>query len=186
MPPSAPKPAARPKLASTTRPVSMPTSRAASGLWAAASIALPWRVWLKKAHKAAATAQVTPRIHKDCGWSTAPLTTIGASPLIGGSEWKFLPRRTPAIPRSRIEAPMVTMIRLTTVEPRAGTMPKRWRAKPTRTAMSTAAAAASGKGRPAAATNTVPIPPSMTNSPWAKLMTWLALKTSEKPTATRA
>ena len=79
------------------------------------------------------------------------------------------------MPRRKIEAPIVMMIRVTTEASRAGRTPKRSIARPTATASAIAASAASGSGTPAAARNTVAMPPIMTNSPWAKLITWLAL-----------
>ena len=65
---------------------------------------------------------------------------------------------------------MVIMIRTTGLAPRAGSMAKRCSARPTPVVTTTAINAASGSGTPASATNTVVMPPSMTNSPWAKLM----------------
>ena len=53
-------------------------------------------------------------------------------------------------------------------------------------ASSTAAISASGSGNPEPISETVVMPPIITNSPWAKLMTWLALKMIEKPSATSA
>ena len=123
------------------------------------------------------TWQVAPRLVAD-GRPDGLLRMairIGRSPEKGGSEWKFLSNRTPAMPRRKIEAPMVMMIRVTTEASRAGRTPKRSIARPTATASAIAASAASGSGTPAAATNTVAMPPIMTNSPWAKLITWLAL-----------
>ena len=49
------------------------------------------------------------------------------------------------------------------------------RAATTATVATIAPSAASGSGAPAAARNTVAMPPSMTNSPWAKLMMPVAL-----------
>jgi hypothetical protein len=74
----------------------------------------------------------------------------------------------------RIEAPIVTMISVTAEAPRAGSMARRC-SSPVATAVATAMQAASGSGTPAAATNTVTMPPSMTNSPWAKFTTSEAL-----------
>ncbi len=50
----------------------------------------------------------------------------------------------------------------------------------------TAATAASGSGRPSPAKNTPSMPPSMKNSPWAKLIAPVAAKTIVKPRATSA
>jgi len=82
---------------------------------------------------------------------------------------------TCAAPRRKIEAPMVIMIRATALAPRAGSMAQRWSASPIAAVRTTARSAASGIGTPAAVRNTVDMPPSITNSPWAKLMTSDAL-----------
>jgi hypothetical protein len=70
---------------------------------------------------------------------------------------------------------MVIMISTTGLASPAGSMAKRWSSKPTITVATIARSAASGSGTPAAARNTVVMPPSMTNSPCAKLMTSEAL-----------
>ncbi len=70
---------------------------------------------------------------------------------------------------------MVMMIKVTTEPSRAGSMASFSSNSPMATVTATAAAMASGIGRPSPRKNTVPMPPSMTNSPWAKLITWLAL-----------
>ena len=70
---------------------------------------------------------------------------------------------------------MVMMISVTAEAPRAGSIASRCSSRPTATAATIASSAASGSGTPAAAANTVTMPPSMTNSPWAKLMTSEAL-----------
>ena len=70
---------------------------------------------------------------------------------------------------------MVMMISVTALAPRAGSMARRCSSRPTATATTTANSAASGNGNPAAAANTVTMPPSMTNSPCAKLTTSEAL-----------
>ncbi len=67
------------------------------------------------------------------------------------------------------------MISVITEAPLAGRTPKRSSARPIATASAIAPSAASGSGRPAAARNTVAMPPIITNSPCAKLITWLAL-----------
>ena len=66
---------------------------------------------------------------------------------------------------------MVMMISVTGEAPRAGSIASRCSSNPTAIATTIASSAASGSGTPAAAANTVTMPPSMTNSPWAKLMT---------------
>jgi len=122
-----------------------------------------------------ATAAVPPRTQKLCDWTDAPSTSIGASPENDGSLWNCLSNRICAAPRSRIEAPMVMMIKVTAGAPRAGSIASQYSRSPTATAATTAMSAASGSGTPAAATNTVTMPPSMTNSPCAKFTTSEAL-----------
>ncbi len=82
---------------------------------------------------------------------------------------------TAATPRSRIEAPMVMMISVTGDAPLAGSIASRCSAMPTRTATASASRAASGSGMPAATAKKVTMPPIMTNSPCAKLITSEAL-----------
>ena len=65
---------------------------------------------------------------------------------------------------------MVIMISATGLAPRAGSMAKRCKANPTPVVTTMAISAANGSGTPAIAMKTVVMPPSMTNSPWAKLM----------------
>ena len=70
---------------------------------------------------------------------------------------------------------MVMMISVTADAPRAGSIASACSRRPTATAAATAMSAASGSGTPAAAANTVPMPPIMTNSPCAKFTTSEAL-----------
>ena len=80
-----------------------------------------------------------------------------------------------AMPRRKIDAPMVMMINVTADAPRAGSIARRCRRSPTAVATTIASSAARGIGTPAAAAKNVTMPPSMTNSPCAKLMTSEAL-----------
>jgi hypothetical protein len=91
-----------------------------------------------------------------------------------------------AAPRRKIEAPIVMMIRVTTEAPRAVSTANLSSAMPTRVAATIASPIATGMGSPAATSETVAMPPIMTNSPWAKLITWLELKMIEKPRPTSA
>ena len=70
---------------------------------------------------------------------------------------------------------MVMMISVTADAPRAGSIARRCSRSPTTTAATMAIRAASGSGTPAASAKTVPMPPSITKSPWAKLTTSDAL-----------
>ena len=95
----------------------------------------------------------------------------GSAPNSGGRLWKFLSKITPATPRSRIEAPMVMMISVTAEAPRAGSIARLCSSNPVAVAATTASSMAAGSGTPAAARKNVTMPPIITNSPWAKLMT---------------
>ncbi|MNT97674.1 hypothetical protein D3C72_2400490 [compost metagenome] len=75
----------------------------------------------------------------------------------------------------KIDAPMVMMISDTTGAPRAGPIASLFSATPMAAVTVMAISAASGSGRPASKANTVIMPPSMTNSPWAKFTTSEAL-----------
>ena len=116
----------------------------------------------------------------------APAMAMGRSPLNGGRLWKLRSQITWAAPRRKIEAPMVMIMSVTTEAPRAGSTANFSSAMPTMVAAATASRMASGMGRPSATSETVAMPPIMTNSPWAKLITWLALKMIEKPRPTSA
>ena len=70
---------------------------------------------------------------------------------------------------------MVMMISVTAEAPRAGSIARRCSSRPTAVATTIASSAASGSGTPAAAAKNVTMPPSMTNSPCAKLITSEAL-----------
>ena len=75
----------------------------------------------------------------------------------------------------KIEAPMVMMIRLTTSALPAGSTANFSIAMPTRPTTTTAMTIAGTTGTPPATRKTVDMPPSMMNSPCAKLITPLAL-----------
>ncbi len=70
---------------------------------------------------------------------------------------------------------MVMMISPTTPAPLAGSIASFSSNTPTAAGMAIARTSAAGIGRPILRKNTVSMPPSMMNSPWAKLMTLLAL-----------
>ena len=100
----------------------------------------------------------------------APPNWIGSAPNSGGKLWKRLSNTIWARPLRKIEAPIVIMIKATGLAPRAGSIAKRCRANPVAVVTMIAMSAANGTGTPASVRKTVVIPPSMTNSPWAKLM----------------
>ena len=70
---------------------------------------------------------------------------------------------------------MVMMIRVTVSAPLTGSMASFSISTPTTAGTSIASSSATGSGSPAWVNNTASMPPSMMNSPWAKLMTLLAL-----------
>ena len=70
---------------------------------------------------------------------------------------------------------MVMMMSVTTGASRAGSTASFSSANPTPTAASTERTTATGRGSPAEMKPAAAIPPIITNSPWAKLMTRLAL-----------
>ena len=73
------------------------------------------------------------------------------------------------------EAPIVMMIRVTVSAPLTGSIASFSSATPTSAGTRMAKTSARASGSPLWAKNTASIAPSMMNSPWAKLMTWLAL-----------
>jgi hypothetical protein len=87
------------------------------------------------------------------------------------------PSTTSTTPRSRMELPIVMMMMVAICEGSIFATAKRYSATPASTVSRIAAGMASQSGsRPAVTTRkAVTMPPSMTNSPWAKLMTLLAL-----------
>ena len=105
----------------------------------------------------------------------APRIWIGVSPEKAGKRWSCLSKTSCATPRMKIEAPMVMMMSETTGAPRAGSMASLLSATPTAAVPAMAISAASGSGRPAMCAKTVIMPPSITNSPWAKFTTSEAL-----------
>ena len=70
---------------------------------------------------------------------------------------------------------MVIMIKDTALPSRAGSMAKRCSATPPRWSLPQQRTRQAGSGMPVSARKTVDMPPSITNSPWAKLMTSEAL-----------
>jgi hypothetical protein len=136
---------------------------------------LPVRVAPKNQARKATTTAETPSTHSDCGRMVAPASEIGLSPEKCGSAWLPFPSVTSTRPRRIIDTPMVMMMMLTTSALRAGAMARRSTMRPIRPTISTPIRIASGRGRPAVVRNTAAMPPSMMNSPCAKLMTPEAL-----------
>ena len=164
-----------PNASAITVRVLIPTRCAASLFAAVASTAFPSKVSSRKAYSRVTMTAVPPSTQKLCGWIAAPNKSTGASPVKAGSLWNCLSKTICATPRNRIDAPIVMMIKVTADAPRAGSIASQYSSRPTTTAMQIAISAASGRGTPAADANTVTIPPSITNSPWAKFTTSDAL-----------
>ena len=175
IPAIAPSAADSPNDSSSTKRTLTPHNCAASGLCEAASIALPISVRLKNQPSSSTMASVTPSTHRLCGRIVAPASSIGLSPEKGCIACSFLSHTRVANPRSRMEAPIVMMMSVTTEAPRAGSTANFSSASPTAAAASTAIGIATGGGSPELASDTAAMPPIITNSPCAKLMTWLAL-----------
>ena len=105
-----------------------------------------------------------------------PGDEIGLSPEKGASARLLLPSVTSTPPRKTIETPIVMMMRVVTSASRAGSIASSW-PRGGRSARRSAIAptTASASGRPAEASDAAIMPPSMMNSPWAKLITPEAL-----------
>jgi len=89
-----------------------------------------------------------------------------------------------AMPRRRIETPMVMMMRVMTDDPRAGRMVERSTSAPRRVTAATATRMATGMGRPRVVEQVMAMrAPYVTNSPWAKLTMPVALWIRVKPRA---
>ena len=186
-PPIAPTAALSAKESMTTRRTSMPMSRAASRSVATARIARPRSVRSKKRWSASTIAAATPRIQRAWGTNVAPSMRNGRSPVKAGRPAAFLPRETMTPPLMRIEAPMVTMMRLNTSAWRTGRITSRSISTPTAVTAATVTTNTTTSGRPVAESSAAPsIPPSIENSPWAKFTAPVALKTTLSPSATRA
>ena len=177
-PPRAPSAAARAKLARITPRVEMPISRAASGLIAVARIALPYKVRLKNQPSAKTAKALPANTHRLCGSTVALPSAIGSAPENAGRAWMRLSHSTCARPRRNSATPIVMMISVTTsaLPPDwAGSRARRCTSTPTITAPSIASGTAAHSGSPRPTRETAPMPPIITNSPWAKLIAWLAL-----------
>ena len=174
-PASAPIAAESAKESVITQLVLMPTSCAASRLFEVASTALPVSVLVKNTQSPAKTASAPKSTQSAWGRMVAPMIWIGVSPVKAGKRWSCLSKTSWATPRMKIQAPMVMMMSDTTGAPRAGSIASLLSATPTPAVATIAASAASGIGRPAMLAKTVIMPPSITNSPWAKFTTSEAL-----------
>ena len=155
--------------------VLIPTNSAASLLCEVASMALPCWVRPKNQPSATTTTAATPSTHRLCGSKVAPAIRKGFSPEKAASACVPLPSNTCTRPRTTREAPMVMMMRGTTSARPAGSMANFSIKAPTAPATTIASTIASGSGKPRPVNATAAMPPSMMNSPWAKLITPLEL-----------
>ena len=129
-----------------------------------------------KNHDSPATASPAPAsTHRLCGSSVAPNRWIGWSPENAGSACTRLSHTSWARPRRNSETPIVMMISVTVPAWRAGSIASFSTSSPTITAAATASSTATGSGRPVASRLTALMPPTITNSPCAKLIAPLAL-----------
>ncbi len=116
------------------------------------------------------TEQV-PMTHRTCGETrTSPMEMeVTSLPVKYGRALTPSPQRCRAASRTRMEMPMVMMIILRTDGLTSQRMKSTSMRAPTAMVAATAARMAAGSGRKALKVTAV-MPPSMTNSPWAKLM----------------
>ena len=92
-------------------------------------------------------AAATPRIQRACGTKVAPRNWKGRSPVKAGSPAAFLPSETMTPPLIRMDAPMVTMMRLST-SARTGRMMSRSMTTPTAVTATTVTTKTTASGRP--------------------------------------
>ena len=100
---------------------------------------------------------------------------MGVSPENEGSAAASLPHSSIAEPLRKIDPPMVMMMRLVSDTFLSGASVSRSSSKPTSVTMSTDPAKAARSGMPVPTSATAVIPPSMTNSPCAKLIASVAV-----------
>src|ERR1700674_242986 len=104
----------------TTRDVLIPTSCAASLLAAVASIDFPLSVRVRNSHRAATIRPPPSNTTAVCGSTEAPPIFHGSALTKDGRSWKFLSKTIAAVPRSKMEAPIVMMRQLTAEQLSAG------------------------------------------------------------------
>ena len=141
-------------------------------------MALPYSVRPKNQPSTSTASAVPPSTHRLCGRIVAPSSAIGSAPVNAGSGCTRLSHSTCASPRRNSATPMVMMISVTTsARPVrcAGSMANFSTTMPTPPAAATASGTAAHSGSPKPTSDTAAMPPTMTNSPCAKLIAWLAL-----------
>ena len=149
-------------------------------------MAVPVTDFLRKKPTAAMTSRAIPMTHSAWGVMVAPWNASDSSPENAARPLGNLPQIIITRPLIMMASPMVTMIRFRTSGLRLRPSVIFSANRPINVTAMTANVNAAGTGQPKlAATAAAVMPPSMTNSPWAKLMTPLVLYTMQKPTATR-
>ncbi len=151
--------------------VGIPQRAAASRLDAQARISLPSIVKRKKIFSRTTITIQIPRLQRTCGDTRTPpiAREVISLPLKYGSDRTPSPQRKSAASRIRIEMPIVMMIILKTVGLTSHRMKVISISAPTTIMIKTAPRIAPGRGTKPWRVTAV-IPPSMTNSPWAKLI----------------
>ncbi len=138
-------------------------------------MALPVRVYLKKLCTPMTLTVATAITHNRWGSMPAAPMRTGCVPLNGGRITASGPHNSLAPPFRTREAPMVAMISVIIEAAGKGRIVSRSTASPTIVTATTATTAATARGKPNSVRATAPIPPSITSSPWAKLITPVAL-----------
>ena len=127
------------------------------------------------------------RIQTLWGRSFAPARSKGRWPEKGGTVWASFPQSIMAAPRRKMEAPTVMMTSTMGWGFFTVRMAMRSKRNPAQATPATVRTKAAGRGRCSPPHRvTRPRAPSMTNSPWAKLISSVALKSMENPMAITA
>ena len=104
----------------------------------------------------------------------------------GASARSSGPKKCRASCRSTTAPPMVTMMMRSGLSPAIGRTARSSKTAPMAAVAAIAATAATGSGSPSSVKDTPSMPPSMKNSPCAKLIAPVAAYTIVKPSATSA
>ncbi len=138
-------------------------------------MALPQRVKRKKISVPRKARAETASTRRPWGERVAPRKRMGLAGRKGFTGRGSFPQPNMASPFIKMETPMVMMMRMSGEAVRAGRMVSLSVRIPARVAPTRAATATTGKGQPRPESQAVNMAPSMTNSPWAKLITPVAL-----------
>ena len=170
-PASAPMAAAMKNERVTRVEVRIPHNRAAVALEEHALIARPVRVNRKNRNSTPTMSAHAPSTQSTWGEMRAPSTAmeVVSLPDQKGRARTFSSQTCSAASRTRMERPMVMMITRRTAGFFSHEMKTSCSSTPTRPVMTTASAMAAGSGMTLTREMAI-IPPSIRNSPWAKLM----------------